>query len=255
MKQVGLILCSVSALASVGLGYLYTERLQDELSGGPKTSVLVAAEDIPISATLTEKRLAVREIPRAYLESRHVKAADMKLILGQRVTGGIKANEAILTTDVAKLAERRQLSGLVSNGMRAIAIDGRAADFDGLLRPGDRVDVLLSMGGSVDSSGATYTLLQNLLVLSVGGTTLRSDGTDKTYSRGATVTLSASVEQAQVLTEAMRRGKLTLTLRNTEDITIVEGIAETGAKDLVSSRAPEVKTQASAPVGAVEHVR
>jgi pilus assembly protein CpaB len=160
-----------------------------------------------------------------------------------------------LSSDVAKFAERRQLSALVSNGMRALAIDGRAADFDGLLRPGDRVDVLLSMGGQADSSGATHTLLQNLLVLSVGGTTLRTDGNEKTYSRGSTVTLSASVEQAQVLTEAMRRGKLTLTLRNGEDITIVEGISETAPKDLVSRNAPTPKAPAAAPEGGPSHVR
>ncbi|HMA92127.1 MAG TPA: Flp pilus assembly protein CpaB [Polyangiaceae bacterium] len=241
MKQLGLLLCSVSALASVGLGYLYTQRLEDEVSGGPKTSVLVAAEDIPVSATLTEKQLALRDIPRAYLESRHVKAADIRQVIGQRVTGGIKANEAIFSSDLAKFAERRQLSGLVANGMRAISIDGRAADFDGLLRPGDHVDVLLSMGALADSSGATHTLLQNLLVLSVGGTTLRGDSSEKTYSRGATVTVSASVEQAQVLTEAMRRGKLTLTLRNNDDITIVEGIAETGSKDLVARNPQQSK--------------
>lgn len=257
MKQLGLVLCSVSALASVGLGYLYTQRLEDEVSGGPKTAVLVAAEDIPISATLSEKQLAVRDIPRAYLESRHIKASDLKQVIGQRVTDGIKANEALLATDIAKFSERRQLSGLISNGMRAISIDGRAADFDGLLRPGDHVDILLSLGNQADANGATHTLLQNLLVLSVGGTTQRNDANERTYSRGATVTVSTSVEQAQVLTEAMRRGKLTLTLRNSDDITIVEGIAETSSKDLVSNNNQAARTaqpQASSK-GAPSHAR
>lgn len=240
MKQLGLALCSVSALASVGLGYLYTQRLEQEVSGGPRTPVLVAADNIAVSTVLSEKHLAVRDIPRAYLETRHIKAGDIKQVLGQRVTGGIKAHEALLATDVAKLSERRQLSGLVANGMRAIAFDGRAADFDGLLRPGDRVDILLSMGAGTEPVGTTRTLLQNLLVLAVGGTTLRNDASEKTYSRGATVTVSASVEQAQVLTEAMRRGKLTLTLRNSDDITIVEGILATSSNDLVvqQTRAP-----------------
>jgi pilus assembly protein CpaB len=186
----------------------------------------------------------VRDIPRAYLESRHIKASELKQVLGQRVTDGIKANEVLLSSDIAKFSERRQLSGLVANGMRALSIDGRAADFDGLLRPGDHVDVLLSMGSQADSTGATQTLLQNLLVLSVGGTTLRTDANEKTYGRGSTVTVSASVEQAQVLTEAMRRGKLTLTLRNGDDITIVEGIAETGSKDLVSRNNQPTKVTA-----------
>jgi Flp pilus assembly protein CpaB len=255
MKRVGIILCSVSAVASVGLGYLYTQRLEAEISGGPKISVLVAANDIPVATTLAEKHLAVRDIPRAYLESRHVPAADLKKVLGKRVTDGIKANEAILATDIAKYRERKFLSSLVTNGMRAIAVDGRAADFDGLLRPGDRVDVLLSTGAQSEAPGSTLTLLQNLLVLSVGGTTQRGDSNEKTYGRGSTVTLGATAEQAQVLTEAMRRGKLTLTLRNSDDVTLIEGIAETTAKDLVTRNNRAAAALSPAPKEAPSHVR
>jgi pilus assembly protein CpaB len=232
VKRLGLIVSSISAMASVGLGMLYTQRLEDEIAGGPKVPVLVAAEDIAASATLTEKSLAVRDLPTAYFESRHIRATDLKKVLGQRVLEGMKANEALLASDLAKFAVRKPLSGLVANGQRAVAIDGRAADFDGLLRPGDRVDVLLSLGDQNESAGSTLTLLQNLLVLSVGGTTERADANDKTNGRGSTVTVSSTVEQAQVLTEALRRGKLTLTLRNNEDIALVEGIPETHAKDL-----------------------
>lgn len=242
MNRLGALSCTLSAIASVGLGFLYTQRLEAEVSGGPRTSVLVAAEDIPIGAVLSEKMLAIRELPRAYIESRHIFAKDTQRVVGKRVTEGIKANEALLGSDVTKFSEHKQLSAVVANGMRAISIEGRAADFDGLLRPGDRVDVLLSQAAG-DFGGATITLLQSLLVLSVGGTLERSDGNARTYSRGATVTVSTTVEQAQVLTEAMRRGKLTLTLRNTDDITLVEGITETSAKELTRNvQAPRSAT-------------
>lgn len=261
MKRTGALVCTISAVASVALGYLYTQRLEAEVSGGPRIAVLVAAADIPVATTLTEKLLAVRDLPTAYVESRHIRAVDLKKVIGQRVTDGLKANEALLSSDVAKFSERKQLSGLIANGMRAISIDGRAADFDGLLRPGDRVDVLLSIGGN-DSGGSTLTLLQNILVLSVGGTTERNDANARTYSRGATVTVSSTLEQAQVLTEALRRGKLTLTLRNTDDITLVEGITETSGKDLSSRNsqlgraAPAATTNtASTPKGRPDNVR
>lgn len=260
MKRTGAVVCTISALASVVLGYQYTQRLEAEVSGGPRISVLVAASDIPVATTLTERLLAVRDIPTAYVESRHIRASDLKKVLGQRVTGGLKTNEALLSSDVAKFSERRQLSGLVANGMRALSIDGRAADFDGLLRPGDRVDVLLSLGGN-DSGGSTLTLLQNLLVLSVGGTTERNDANARTYGRGATVTISATLEQAQVLTEAMRRGKLTLTLRNADDITLVEGITETSGKDLSARNlqpgrsALDPASNTSSTKGRPDHVR
>jgi pilus assembly protein CpaB len=238
MNRLGIFVCSASALASLGFGYLYTERLAQEVAGGAKVSVLVAADDLPVSTVLTEKHLAVRDLPNSYVESRHLKASDLKKVVGQRVTEALKANEAILSTDLSKFAEKRRLSVAVSSGMRAIAIDGRTADFDGLLRPGDRVDVLLSIGDK-DAGNGTMTLLQNLLVLSVGGTTSRSDSTDKTYGRGSSVSIGVTVEQAQVITEALRRGKLTLTLRNADDITLVEGILETTAKDLNARRSQE----------------
>jgi pilus assembly protein CpaB len=261
VKRTGALVCTTSAVVSVVLGYLYTQRLEAEVSGGPRISVLVAASDIPVATTLTEGLLAVRDLPTAYVESRHIRASDLKKVIGQRITDGLKANEALLSTDVAKFSERKQLSGLIANGMRALSIDGRAADFDGLLRPGDRVDILLSIGSN-DLGGSTLTLLQNILVLSVGGTTERNDPNARTYSRGATVTVSSTLEQAQILTEALRRGKLTLTLRNTDDITLVEGITETSGKDL-SGRNGQV-TRAASPAttnptivtkGHPEHVR
>ena len=255
MKRLGIVVCSLSALGSLGLGYLFTQRLEQEVGGGPKVSVLVAADNLPVSTVLAEKHLAVRDIPSAYLESRHLKSTDLKQILGQRITEAFKANDAILSTDLAKHAQKVRLSGGVNSGMRAIAIDGRVADFDGLLRPGDRVDVLLSLGGKDDATG-TLTLLQNLLVLSVGGTTSRGDTNEKTYSRGSTVSVSVTVEQAQVITEALRRGKLTLTLRNGDDITLVEGIPETTAKDLVTRRSQEPHvTSPNLPKGGAVHAR
>lgn len=263
MKKLGLLICVVSAAASVGLGYSFTQRLEAEVSGGPKVPILVAAADIPVAATLTENMLALRDVPRAYLESRHIQATDMKKVVGQRVIEGLKANEALMASDIAKFSERKQLSGLVANGMRALALEGRSIDFDGLLRPGDRVDVLLSTGN--DNGGSTSTLLQNLLVLSVGGTLEKSDTDQQTYSRGATVAVSATTDQAQVLTEALRRGKLTLTLRNTEDMTILEGIAETNSNDLlnrnaqpqrvIATVAPAAKPAAAALKEGPNHVR
>jgi pilus assembly protein CpaB len=202
--------------------------------------VLVAADNLPVSTVLAEKHLAVRDVPSSYVESRYLKASDLKKVVGQRVTESLKANEAILSTDLSKFAEKRRLSAAVSNGMRAIAIDGRVADFDGLLRPGDRVDVLLSVGDK-DVGNGTMTLLQNLLVLSVGGMTSRSESSDKTYGRGANVSVGVSVEQAQVIAEALRRGTLTLTLRNGDDITLVEGIPETTVKDLMARRSQETR--------------
>jgi pilus assembly protein CpaB len=253
MKKLGLIISAAAGVASLGLGQLYFSRLEAEVSGGPKVAVLVAAADVPVGATLTEARLAVRDIPQAYVEGRQVKASELKKVVGARVTGGLQANETLLWTDLAKFSDHsRVLSGLVQQGSRAVAIDSRAADFQGLLRPGDRVDVLLTSGDK--GSGSTATLLQNLLVLSVGSNIARVDDDGAKGGGRGGVTLSATLEQAQVLEQAEQRGRLTLVLRNSDDVTVVEGLPETtganlfAAKDATPSARPVTK-------GAIEHVR
>ena len=256
MKRTILLATVGAALGTVALGQVYIQRLEDEVSGGPKVAVLVAGQDIPVGAALSEERLAVRDVPRAYVDGRNVRVADSKKVLGGRVAGGLKAGEALLWSDLEKFqGPTRVLSGLIQQGSRAVAIDSRAADFEGLLRPGDRVDVLLTTGGKDD--GGTLTLVQNLLVLSVGGTTLRGDGSASTKAtyRGGSVTVSATLEQAQLLTQAEQRGRLTLTLRSSGDIELVEGLTETTAKDLVPAKEDGTKTAPGAHRGVIDHVR
>jgi pilus assembly protein CpaB len=254
MKKIVLPSSLGAAALAAFLTHLYLARLEADASGGARVAILVAAEDIPVGAALTESQLAVRDVPQAYVEGRQVRASEVKKVIGARAAGGLKANEALLWTDLAKFNDRaRVLSGLVQNGMRAVPLDLRSADFDGLLRPGDRVDVLFSTGAKGDD-GATQTLLQNLLVLSVGGT-LGGDDEAAPGARGG-VTLSATIEQAQVITQAQLRGRLSLTLRNTDDLTLAEGLPETSSRDLLPGRdRADAQRRPAAVKGAIDHVR
>lgn len=257
MKKVQWIAATVAAVGAVGLVHLYLERLESEVSGGTKIQVLVAVDDVPIGAPLTEKSLGVRDLPQAYVEARHVRASELKKVLGVRTAAGLKANEALLWSDLSQFSDHgRMLSGLIQNGMRAVALDGGSIDFDGLLRPGDRVDVVFTASEKEVSSGTTVTLLQNLLVLSVAGELVRSDDPNRRRFGHGSVTLSATVEQAQLLTQAQTRGRLTLTLRSSEDIAVVQGVPETTSKDLLSAKDRVDWRGRRAPSGKeIEHVR
>lgn len=256
MKKLGIALSVLAALGSAALGHVYFQRLEAEVSGGPKVPVLVAARDIPVGGALSESILAVRDVPLAYVEGRHVRASELKKVLGARLASGLRANEAVLWNDLSKYSDHtRVLSGLIKQGLRAVAIDSRTADFEGLLRPGDRVDVLFTTGGP-GSGGRTRTLLQNLLVLSVGGNIQRADEEGETSSaRWGAVTLSASIEQAQKLVHAQGQGRLTLTLRSHDDITIVDGVPETTTTSLVAESTPTDRPAAAPSKRGIEHVR
>lgn len=233
---------------------LYMQRFEEEASGGAPVSVLVARRDIPLGAAITQDLLGSQTIPQSYVEDRHIPASEASRIIGVRVTSGVRANESLLWTDLATTTEqRRDLSALVRSGMRAITIRADvSASFGGLLRPGDRVDVLLTAERE-PRNHVTIPLLQNLLVLASGrdtGAPVRP-GERRTQASGTVnqVTLSVTLEQAAVLALSQEQGRLTLALRNPEDIHTIDNPPETTTADIIEPdrRAQMQQRRAPAP--------
>lgn len=216
--------CALAAAAlGIGLLWLYRQRFEVEASGGPKVEILVAKTDLNLGTRLDSEALEVRAIPEAFADRRHVRVSEVKQILGTRVRTQVRAAEAILWTDLATNSPNaRDLAGLVMPGMRAYPVPAsNLLTFDGLLRPGDRVDVLLTIADPKDGRGKTAPLLQNLIVLAIGrhlGGITSSADSEIDYG---TVTLAVEPTQAQILASAMREGVITIALRNTEDIRII----------------------------------
>jgi pilus assembly protein CpaB len=237
MRQILLLAGLGSALGSAFAGHFYLTRLESEVAGGEKVPILVAAQDTAAGTILSQQQLVVRDIPEAFLDSRTIRVADSKQVIGQRLTVGLKAQQALLWSDLATYTDHgRLLSQLVEKGLRAVEIDSKVSNFDGMLRPGDRVDLLLTTNEGVEGHHSTATLLQNLLVLSVGGTLERKPEQEESgtrrFSTARGVTVSATLTQSQLITQAKTRGVLTLALRNPDDVKVIEGLPETTDKDL-----------------------
>ena len=207
----------LAAAISTGLGILllqvYERRLKAEISGGDPVAVLTLLRDVSRGADLERDALGVRAVPEAYVERRSVREADLDKVLGLKVALGLRATESLLWTDLAAgRPEARELSALIQPGSRAVTV--QASTFDGLLRPGDRVDVL-----PATPTGAPE-LLQNLLVVAVAGDTGRDPSAASTGGRRSSVTLTGSLEQAIALADAAKTGEVTLSLRNPDDVVI-----------------------------------
>jgi pilus assembly protein CpaB len=250
MNTKALIIAIGAAALGLVLLLLYKQRFEAEASGGVPVRVLIAVQDIPLGAALSENMMGYRLIPQAYLEDRFIRYSDVRRIIGVRVSNGLRANQTVMWTDLATASDaRRDLSSLVSTGMRAITVRADITNsFGGLLRPGDRVDVLgtLSRTGG-ENDRVTIPLLQNVLVLAAGrdtgGEAQRQTVNGTTGGNNpveiSQITLSVSMEEAQLLTYAADRGGaggrhtgLTLVLRNPEDIAILEGVPETNIEDI-----------------------
>jgi pilus assembly protein CpaB len=234
-----IIAAAICGVAGLVMLLLYMQRFEDEASGGEQVQVLLATRNIPLGAAITRDMLGGHPIPRRYVEDRHIPLSEAERIIGVRVTSGVRGNESILWTDLATTSDQgRDLSALVRSGMRAITIRGDvSASFGGLLRPGDRVDVLLTAERREQSDHVTIPLLQNVLVLASGRDTggPARPGEPRGYA-GANVnqvTLSVTLEQASVIALAQEQGRLTLVLRNPDDNQIRVNAPDTTTADII----------------------
>jgi pilus assembly protein CpaB len=239
VKNKALVAAALAAALGIGLLWLYKQRFETRVSGGPRVGVLIATRDIPMGTRLTPALLGIRSLPQAYLEERHLRASEAQRIIGVRVRTRLRANESILWSDLSTTSgDARNLAELVPPGMRAIAIPAKvSSSFEGLLQPGDRVDALMTSKKAENTQDkVTVPLLQNLLVLALGED-LGEDKTERNAegrrARRATVTLGVTVEQSEVLAFAAEQGDLTLTLRHPDDITIVDDLPETSLANVM----------------------
>ncbi len=241
MSRKPLFIAALTAALGVGLAHLYLERLEREVSGGNPVGVLMTVRAVPAGALLDETALAVRQVPEAYVDPRAVLASDAEDVLGLPLVTALRANDGLVWSDVTGgTSEGRQLSNLVTEGMRAVTLSDDVDLFDGLLRPGDRVDVL-----ETDAGGARI-LLENLLVLAVGR---HLGGSDDAGPPGAgSVSLSVTVAQAETIAFAQRRGRLRLALRNPADVTVTERPSAPAAD-------PDRTRKPTNPTREIEHVR
>jgi pilus assembly protein CpaB len=230
MHKSGLWIALGAALLGAGALELYMREFEARMTGGARTDVLLTTRDLRPGDVVERSALTTRPLPADYLESRHIRAHDIEKIVGMRVAESVAATEALLWSDVLRFADRqRTLARLVQEGKRAMSIAMPRASFGGLLRPGDRVDVLHVAPSSqpgTSGAGAVRTILTNLMVLAVdddlGGT-----NTDATRRRDGLITLSVNADEGRTLAAADVAGNLRLLLRNPED---VSGMSSAGTE-------------------------
>jgi pilus assembly protein CpaB len=232
---VGLALIAVASL------YLYSRSLQNEVAGGQKVTILVAAEDIEIGARLTKANLAQREVPEAYVHQASVKRGEENVILGRPVTVKIQQGQPILWSDfdVQRAGISKRLSAAVQKGQRALTLPvDMSGSLAGMLRPGDHVDIMGTFAKGQGTDWATVTLLQNVLVIATGDLRQSSESEDVSNTGGqrtfSNITVSVDPEEAELLVFAMQRGPINVALRSQEDIETVEELPDKNFGDIFS---------------------
>jgi pilus assembly protein CpaB len=212
----------------VALQVFYMRRFEESVSGGPKVDLLVAAQPIERGTRITAEMLAPRAVPQAYVDDRAIRASDRDKVLNLRAMSSVPVLQTLAWTDlIATTDERRDLSSLVQPGNRALPIRVQLEEALQLIRPGDFVDVL-----NVDGDGREASvLLQRVLVLAIGVDTAAERGSDKP-ARTSLLTLSVSLQEAQLLSLAQALGRLTVVLRGVNDPRVFDSPPDLNRTDL-----------------------
>ncbi len=227
----------VGGLAALLMG-LFAKQQSDKVGDalGEQREVVKAARDIPPNTPLTPDLVVTAPVPLKFLPPNPIFKADLDIYIGTPVAVNIQAGSMVLTSDFAVAEVSRDLSSKIPGGERALSIPVDAiSGLSGLLVPGDRVDILGTFPVSdkeqsvVDAKGeeamgfVTMTLLQNVTLLAVGQqvSEVAKSGGESSQNMYNTVTLSVTVEEAELLTITQTRGKMQLLLRNREDIDVI----------------------------------
>lgn len=142
----GLLLCGF-ALAAAGRRVASVET--DIRRQANPVEVVVASVPIPEGETFSVENLAKKAVPSSGTGQRNVPASDFELLLGARAKTAIDPGEPVLWTDVEEPYDADAFSGNVLPGMRALTLGvDITSSFAGLLRPGDRVDLLVERSGT-----------------------------------------------------------------------------------------------------------
>lgn len=222
------------------------KREADVRKGWNLVPVVVAAVDISEGTVVTMEMISQRSIPEQFVTSSVVKPDSASYIVNQKVLVALQAGDPLLWSqfETTKAAER--LSSKVQKKARAITIEAKSTTaVGGWVRPNDHVDIIGTFKDPQTGEQVAVTLLQNVIVLATGkitGTTninLVPEG-QRDYNN---VSLLVIPEEAEILVLSQELGALTMSLRNEEDIDVLEERGRATINTLLSGERTKVLQQ------------
>ncbi|MBS3758442.1 MAG: Flp pilus assembly protein CpaB [Desulfobacterales bacterium] len=213
----GAVICGLIAILLVN--QYITKQEKEIFKGMALTEIVAVSQDVEAGTKISRDILTTKQVPEKYVHANAISPEDMDFIVGQTLNFPLKKGDPILFTDIGEERIRMRmgrLAGKVMKGERALSISvDSVTGVSGLLAPNDHVDILGTFRNQETGEEATLTLLQNITVLATGSVMSGEEQTQRSY---ATVTLQVTLQESELLVFAQERGRLTLLLRNPEDM-------------------------------------
>ena len=208
-----------------------TEPAEPQIKTKP---VVIAATTMRYGLTLTPDAVRVVEFPEETVpENAFTSLEELFGAEGREeqriVLRAIDPNEPILKTKVTGFGERATISAQLQPGMRAFTLRiDTVTGVAGFLLPNDRVDIFLTRG---DRNGLTSNIImQNVKIIAVD----QFSDKDSNQARVArTATVEVSAENAQKLALAQQVGRISLSLRQIDEIETMEETSVVKLDDII----------------------
>lgn len=213
-----LILVSIIAgiIAAILFFYYFSNLEQNIKEKMEPIKVVAAAKYIPSYTRLEKEMLKTIEIPKKMINNANI--FKVEEVEGKITLVPFIEDEPILENKLSR--KGNELNVMISTGLRAtsVAVDEESG-IGYMIRPGDYVDVLLTFQDFDTTFGKgvlkTATILQDVKVIAIGSQ-FSLDKKNVTYS---SITLALTPEEAELLTFAKEKGKISFTLRALGDRT------------------------------------
>ncbi|MEJ2070991.1 MAG: Flp pilus assembly protein CpaB [Syntrophobacterales bacterium] len=237
-------------IAAAGSLFLY-QWLQHQ--GGPKEVVVkkqaeavpvaVAAADLPWGTKLKKEMIKTLPFLKESLPSGYVSKPEK--LEGRIIIAQLKKNEPITESRLAPDSiTSGGVSAVLQPGKRAVAVKGdKVIGISGFIKPGNRVDVLVTMTDPRNKQEVTKIVLENVQVLATG--TQIQENNEGKPSPVDVYTLEVTPDEAEKLGLAATHGKLQFALRNITDDKTVLTRGATVSHALASFRGPGPKPKTS----------
>lgn len=193
-------------------------------SGGHLKPVVVAKRLLEPGARISDKDIEVKRIPSQHVPSRAV-PANQQFLIANKLSSLPTQKGDILTWDAISQTPLSALSDQLGVMERAVTLNvDNQNSFNGLIKPGDRVDIMRLYDDLQSDESAQMKLdmlLENIVILAVNNQISRTlalspeaDLTDVVH----TITVKVSPQEAAALAFAQAEGRIAFALRNPSDV-------------------------------------
>jgi pilus assembly protein CpaB len=244
---------ALMALGLLGLGFIgYAatrpppEAMASTRPAPPPVVIreLIVAHEVPAGNLLKREDFTSKDVPVAGTDAILDTDEERRSLIGAMLRRGMTTGELIHRNDVLRPGDHGFLAAALSADMRAVTVAVDAvSDTNGLIRPGDRVDVILTQSISDPAVPLGHrivaeTVAADIRVIAIDQRMVETTAPSATATDARTVTLEVKNTDAQSLQVAVRLGRLSLSVRPADGKSAHTAPETTFASDVSHAFAP-----------------